>query len=225
MAIHDNLLDKMKVDSFYEALSIAVPIINLEQEKIGSLVPVGNWILSDKSKIEDIRDWRQKAMKMFLSQFESTYERTLGYLTNLSIAQENRILFLIYDASDRFVGHIGMADIDTDSGELDNLMRGVAGGDPRLVYFSELTLLNWCFTHLNLSSSDVRVISYNWMVISLHEEVGFKISEQIPLRKREQDGVTSHDYADPASANVKYSCTRMVLKKSDFYNKASWLKS
>ncbi len=214
----------MKVGSFNEALSVALPINNSKNIQIGKLVPVGNWILSDEEKIQNICDWRQKAMHMFLSQFESTYDRSLAYIKNLSIGQADRILFLIYDDNNRFVGHIGMANIENSSGELDNVMRGVAGGDPRLMYYSEVTLLDWCFRYLYFNCSSLRVLSYNCKAIALYKEVGYVISEQIHLRKREQDGVVFHDSAITDEANIGYCCMKMLLNKDDFYNNVYWLK-
>jgi hypothetical protein len=162
-------------------------------------------------------------MRMFLTQFESTYERTLGYLKNLSIAQQGRIFFLLYDSSNRFVGHMGIANVNGKKGELDNLMRGMEGGDPTLVYFAEIALLNWCFTKLGIIESDVRLLSYNWLVISLHQEVGYVHKEKVHLKKRIEQGVTFHDEASESESNVRYSCIKMLLNKATLYQNNNWL--
>jgi hypothetical protein len=213
----------MKCLTFSEANIKAIPVLNMNGVKIGKLVPVGPFIVDDIEKIELIRAWRRKTMRMFFTQFESTFDRTLGYLKNLSIAQEGRIFFLIYDISDRLVGHIGIADVDGNSGELDNLMRGVDGGDPRLVYYSEIALLDWCFKSLGINQSDVRILSYNWLVLSLHEEVGYSFVSNSPLKKYEKNSVIFHDIVSKIESNVQYGCTKMLLKKDDFYNNAYWL--
>ncbi len=218
-----NTISSMKRSSFSEALMLSIDVFDKNKNTIGKLVPVGNWILDDKHKIELISSWRQRTMRMFLTQFESTYEKTFGYLKNLSIAQEGRIFFLIYDFDNRFIGHIGIADVDSKTGELDNLMRGVEGGDPRLVYFAEIALLDWCFQNLGITESDVRLLSYNWLVISLHEEVGYIHKEKIPLKKNTKDGITFHDVVGESESNVKYACIKMLLKKEVFYEANSWL--
>ena len=178
-----NSISSMKRSTFSEALQLSIDVFDKSKNAVGKLVPVGDWILDDKDKIELIRSWRQRTMRMFLTQFESTYEKTYGYLKNLTIAQEGRIFFLIYDADNRLIGHMGIADVDGNTGELDNLMRGVEGGDPRLVYFAEIALLDWCFKNLGIKESDVRVLSYNWLVTSLHEEVGYVHKEKIKGRR------------------------------------------
>lgn len=213
----------MKKSSFKDSFSTRIIVSDKKLNTIGYLVPVGEWILSEKKKIEQISAWRQKNMRMFLTQFASTFEKTFGYLKKLSIAQEGRIFFLLYDSNDRFVGHMGVADVDGNQGELDNLMRGVNGGDPGLIFFAEVALLNWCFQTLGIVKSDVRVLSYNWIVISLHEEVGYKLIENVPLKKITKDEVIFHEVSTIDDANVKYSCTRMSLDRNEFYEKHSWL--
>jgi len=220
-----NSISSMKRSTFSEALELSIDVFDKRKITIGKLVPVGDWILYDKDKIELIRSWRQRTMRMFLTQFESTYEKTFGYLKNLSIAQEGRIFFLIYDTDNRFIGHMGIADVDGKTGELDNLMRGVEGGDPRLVYFAEIALLDWCFKNLGITESDVRVLTYNWLVISLHEEVGYVHKEKIPLNKKTKDGVTFHDVVGDSESNVKYACVKMLLKREVFYEANSWISS
>jgi RimJ/RimL family protein N-acetyltransferase len=218
-----DLIALMKRSQFSEALKLSIDVFDKSKNAIGKLVPVGDWILDDRDAIELIRSWRQRAMRMYLTQFESTYEKTFGYLRNLSIAQEGRIFFLIYDSDNRFIGHIGISDVNGKSGELDNLMRGVEGGDPRLVYFAEIALLDWCFKHLEIVETDVRVLSYNWLVISLHEEVGYVHKEKIPLKKNVKDGVTFHDIVGESESNVKYGCVKMLLRKEMFYEANSWI--
>jgi hypothetical protein len=217
------VIASMKKSSFEEAFSSRISVLDKEQKVIGFLVPVGEWILSDEEKIAQIQLWRQRTMRMFLTQFESTFEKTFGYLKNLSIAQEGRVFFLLYDDKHRFVGHIGIAGVDGSIGELDNLVRGVDGGHPRLVYFAEVTLLHWCFQNLGIAESDVRVISYNWLVLALHEEVGYQHVENIPLKKITKEGVVFHEPTNKDESNVKYSCTKMLLKKDVFYEINDWV--
>lgn len=220
---YTDVISMMKKSSFEDALSVRVLVTDRAQNFVGYLVPVGEWILLEESKIELIQSWRQRTMKMFLTQFESTFEKTLAYLKNLSIEQKCRILFLLYDDSDRFVGHIGIANVDGSKGELDNLMRGLDGGHSRLIYLAEVAFLNWCFRNLGISETDVRVLSYNWLVLSLHEEVGYKFVENIPLKKVCKDGIIFHDFTSSEDSNVKYQCTKMLLKKEVFFELNGWL--
>ncbi len=214
---------KMKSLTFGQASTKAIYVYNEKGDRLGSLVPVGKWILREFETIELIRQWRQKAMRMFLTQFESTFDRTYDYLNKVVISHEGQLLFMLYDKEDRLIGHMGIAGVNGETGELDNLIRGVEGGDPRLIYFSELALLNWCFKHIGIKQCHVRVLSYNWLVISLHEEVGYIFVDNEPLMRVERNGVIFHDVVNPLKSNVNYGITKLVLTKSDFYKKNAWL--
>ncbi len=216
-------IKNLKERTFKEAKSKSLQIFNSKNEKIGSLVPVGDWILEDKEKIGLICAWRQKAMLMSLTHFQSTYEKTYAFLQNFSVALENRLLFLIYDRDDSFLGHIGVANVNALSFELDNLVRGVSGGGPQLIYFAEITLLDWCFRNLGINYSNGKVLSYNWTALSLHEEVGYSVVEQIPLLRNEKDGNVAHEFVSLDDTNVDYSCISISIKKDEFYKKAHWL--
>lgn len=220
---YQTVIRQMKAATFAEAEALAIPVANAQGEAVGKLVPVGAWLLDDREKIELISGWRKRAMRMFLTQFESTYEKAHGYLKNLSVAQENRLLFLMYDDAGRFVGHMGLADVNGISGELDNFMRGVDGGNPNLVFLAELALLDWAFGTLGLQQSVVSVLSYNWLTVQLHEEVGFTVTENLPLKKSEADGVVTHATCTAEEANVKYAYTKLALQKAAFYAKFGWL--
>jgi len=216
---YKNIIAQIKCTSLELAQEKSLPIYNNENMKLGVLVPVGPWILDHPDKIESICAWRQNAMKMFLAQFESTYERSINYLKNLSIAQEDRIFFLIFDDRERFIGHIGLSNIDGTQGELDNLMRGVPGGNPRIIFFSELALLSWAFNELGLEESNLRVLSINWTVIGLHESVGYSIKNRFYLMKTEQNGIISHNVISNNVGNVPYQCIEMRITKDTFFQR------
>ena len=65
MLLIENLITSMKADSFDKALSNALSIFDSKKNEIGKLVPIGNWIVTDKKKIENLSTWRQKNMKFF----------------------------------------------------------------------------------------------------------------------------------------------------------------
>lgn len=221
MSRHIALIGGMKVDQFDNAAAFAIPVKNLSGDLIGKLVPVGNWILDKEEKVESIRTWRSKARRMFLTQIDSTYEQTRAYLKNVSIEQANRLLFLLFDDKDKFVGHLGICNVTESLCELDNLMRGVSGGSPRLVYFSEVALLDWCFATLGVAGCNVGVLTYNVMVIDLHAEVGFVETERKSLKKVVVDGVTTHQVVDQSESNVGYRYVQMHLLKDTFLRKKS----
>ena len=209
----------MKTLNYDEALINSITVFDKARNKIGWLVPVGSWILFDEKKISSIALWRQRSMRMFLAQFISTEDRTREYLKNYSINKADRLFFLIIDKEKRHVGHIGISECTSKSAELDNLMRGVNGGDPQLILYAELALLDWCFKELNLSELDVRILSYNWMVKALHEDVGFILERSSPLMKVVNDEFVDHIEVSSENSNVNYSCLRLKITNDSFYKK------
>jgi len=209
-------IQALKCDTLEQARLRRVPI-EADGATIGSLVPIGPWALADDHHIDLICQWRQAAMKMFFAQFESTPERTRQYLAQRSVGEANRILFFIHDADDRCVGHGGFSGIGGETAELDNLMRGVSGGHPALIQHAERTLLTWLFAEMGSDEVTARVISYNWLVIELHERLGFRRRASFPLKKTtHDDGLVLLTPCEPAQANVRHTCIELALSAADF---------
>ena len=224
MTIAENIIANMKKDSFSSAMTIALPILNLENEIIGKLVPVGKWILSEDEKIRSLTQWRKKNIKFFFSQSKPSNERTIWYLNNFSIKKNNRIFFLIYTDKNEFIGHIGLADIEKKFAVLDNLIRGVRTGNSKLIHFSIVTIIDWFFKNFETNKIYGKIISYNSLSISLLEEVGFKIIDKIPLKKvKEINHIKveeiNHINVNLSDSNVRYFCIKVLLDKKEFYKK------
>ena len=230
---YKRIIFDMKCDNFLEASKRSISIFNSEGKKIGKLIPVGSWILAESKIINLLVHWRKRAMRMHMSQFKSTYERTFNYLKNFSIREEGRIFFLLYDDSDNLIGHIGVADIDGSysnqpagiNAELDNTMRGIRGGDPHLIYYAAISMLDWCFKNLGIEKSDLNCLSYNRIAISLYEDIGYKKIENYFLKKYVVNEEILHNLVNESESNIKYQCIKMDLTKKNFYKKSSWLSS
>ena len=221
---YKDVISSMKCQTFEEAWQKKLYIYNADKEKIGYFVPVGEWIENDKQKINLIRSWREKSRSMFLTHINSTFDKTLNYLKNFSIRQKGRIFFLIYDyKSKKLIGHMGMADANRKSAELDNIVRGERGGDVRLIYYAEITLLDWSFKNLKIGTINGRVLSYNSIMLSLHKKVGFLINAYKHLFAYEKDGDTFHEVVNKKKSNVTYKMIEVTLCKKGFYKKIKWL--
>ena len=213
----------MKAMQLVDAKSLAIPVKNCTNDLVGRLVPVGPWLLDDTEMVETIKTWRNRFRRMFLVQLETSYQRTFDYLKNCSIGQKNQLLFLLFDNQGQFIGHLGISKTTESSCELDNFMRGASGGSPRLIYFAELALLNWCFTTLDVSNVYVGVLSYNFMAIDLHTEVGFSKIERKHLKKMVLNDTISHAIVDSSDANVHYQFVEMCLQKDTFQSKYDYM--
>lgn len=208
-------LGAMKKETFIESLSSSLNVVDEANNKIASLVPIGNWALKDSELLSNFATWRQTFMRFFLTQFTASKESTYGYLEKLSIGQSNRIFFAIY-VDDALVGHIGLSNITESKAELDNIIRGVSGGHKDLMYFSEKTLIEWAFVTLNVKTIDAQVMSKNFMALSLHERFGFKLKERHPLKKVTSESSITYEVCDKQVATEKFFLDIIEVSKKDF---------
>jgi perosamine synthetase len=210
-----NNIKSMKKNTFVEAISCSLDVIDESNAKISLLVPIGNWALSDEELLGSFAKWRQIFMRFFLTQFTASKESTKSYLNNLSIGQEDRIFFAIY-VDNILVGHIGLSNVTGSKAELDNIIRGVSGGHKDLMYFCEKALLNWAFNTLKVETVEAQVMSRNFMALSLHERFGFKLRERFFLRKVINESSFSYEPCEKDSATEKFFLDVIEVAKLDF---------
>ncbi len=160
-------VNDLKQPSFEAASGFALQV----SESV-MLVPVGEWVYLQSELIEQMASWRQENMAMFCAKFDSTAAKTLNYLTNASIGQSNRILFLIFE-SNRMVGHLGLSKITSSTAELDNVMRGSSVQTRALMQLCIARLSSWAREQLGLASLSLQVLDVNQRAIDLYERCGF----------------------------------------------------
>ena len=209
-------LQTLKKDSFSEALMRSIPICDLGGDEIGKLIPIGNWALDDAHLLQSFSSWRKTFMRFFLTQFEASEQSTAVYLKNQSIKQHNRIFFGIY-LDNNLIGHIGLSDIVTDQAEIDNLIRGKSGGHTDLIYFAEKTLLEWAFQNLKIDKIVGRILSKNFMAMSVHERCGFSLKERFPLKKVTRDDAFSFEQCTSEAATEKFFLDIIEVTKTKFF--------
>jgi len=208
-------LQALKQSTLSDSMKIALPV-TIDNEIVARLVPVGSWILSMPEVICEMSEWRGRAMRMFLTQFESTPDLTHKYLATFTIGHQDRVLFMIESCGD-FIGHIGLANVTSESAEVDNLVRGRSGGPPNLMEEIERTLVTWAFEELSLDHLYLRILSYNLFARLLHESIGFRVTERRNLRKVNSGDEVVLESCLKEFASVSYTCDIMVLLKSRFY--------
>jgi len=201
-----------------------IPIINDRNITIGSLRPIDSKLSNDEVIISSLARWRQIFMHYFLTQFEATNERTRKWLSNVVIKDNTRILFLIMDGINRAVGNLGICNISRDSAEIDNLIRGEGGGDPKLVFFSEVSLIYWIYNTFSINNIYLHVFSNNLWTILFHESVGFVRGNTYRLTKKENHGEIYYtvDYSSKPIRN-EFGYMKMVLDKHEFLSRHPWL--
>lgn len=183
---------------------------------VGRLVPIGPWALEDETLIAQFARWRKMFMRFYQSQFKASEDRTRWYLENLSIGQPDRIFFAIIDTQIGLVGHIGLSNVNAESAELDNIIRGVSGGEAQLMRLSQGALLHWAFDSLGVQKIVAHVFSFNQLAHKLHASFGFVKETSYPLVKSKDGDEVSHDRTDYANANVAYKLDFITLERTAF---------
>lgn len=198
--------------------------INIEDNSraiIGSMLPFSSQVLYDDSIVSSMTEWRLANKKMFPTQVTPSKESTVHFLSKI-IEDDGSVLFGIYDLTGNFVGHIGLLQRSNDVCELAHLMRGISTGKSKLIMHAEASLLNWCFQKLGVSSITVELMSYNWIVMLLHNELGFVLTHTSPLLKVIEGDYIYHSNVGQEESNVKYGIAHLRLDRDEFYSKATW---
>jgi RimJ/RimL family protein N-acetyltransferase len=202
-----------------------LPILNDQSVQIGKLICIDQALAQQDSVLNDLTAWRQKYMAYFLTQFKATLSRTQNWLNNIVIPSPDRILFLIQTAENEIIGNFGVCNIKEKSLELDNLIRGKAGGDRQLIYYAEIAMLSWAFGAMGCESVCLHVFSNNDKTIALHTKVGFKPHQTTPLYGS-QDGEFLRYSSDTQSGEaVDFSYLEMRLCPADFLQNHAWVKT
>jgi hypothetical protein len=212
-------------DIIEEKIHLEIPVEDFNGNKIGFLKPITkNCIEADNSVINKLTEWRNKASRHFLSSFHATEERTKIWLSNQVLNKTNKLLFLIYPDSN-FAGHLGFTNLNDDSAELDNLIRGESTGHPELILFTEFAIMDWLFTNLDISYVHARVLYRNIMAMLIHKKVGFEINNKIYLKEIVEENETRFIEAADKEINEKIFEYIISINKEKFYQIYNGLKN
>jgi RimJ/RimL family protein N-acetyltransferase len=204
------LIKDFKTNSFDSACLKALVIHDENLTVVGHLIPLGLWIETQPHIIISISEWRARDMKNYLVQFDCTFEKTKAYLMEKSIKETDRLLFLIVDKSENFIGHLGLSNVSKVTAELDNLMRGNPGGPKNFMELAEKTVIEFAFKELRVKCISLRVLSFNFLAISIHQRLGFVLSKREFLKKRIKDDELRHEPATKEESDVNFTCLIMT---------------
>lgn len=196
--------------------AIRLPILDGVGNPIGWLDSVTADDLADTSLIADLTSWRNANRRFFLTQFEANEERTYKWLQQTVVGDPSRILFIIKTDTDLPVGHLGVLRLDTNSPELDNMIRGRSGGDLQLMLYAEVAVITWCFRNPLVHSICLNVFSNNWLPIGVHRSIGFEPGEIRKLSKLTEGGQVTLLVESDEGEQQRFGLLRMSLKKENF---------
>ena len=149
-----------------------IPVVNDKDVEVGFLKPLDRHLANNEEIVNSLTNWRRRFNRFFFTQFEATSERTRTWLNDVVIKDDTRLLFLITDATNKLIGQIGACNINGDSAELDNVIRGQRGGGPNLVLLSGMSLIGWIYGVLNIKKINARVLANNFRTLAVYEATG-----------------------------------------------------
>lgn len=193
-----------------------VPILDDRGLPAGRLRPITHAAAADAQLITLLTDWRNANGRFFLTQFEATSERTRRWLADVVLPDDSRLMFMIEDDTGVPIGHVGVRRLNEPVVELDNMIRGRPGGAGQLMFWAELALLKWLFDVRKADGACLHVFSNNWIPIGIHQAIGFKIVETVPLVRRQVGDEIHLAVGSDGGEPLKVKYAKMNLSARDF---------
>lgn len=210
-----NRAKKAEFDAFFPQ---DVPIYNDQGRLVGYLQPLTQESVT-QANAELLSKWREANAFAFPSQFKITAQGTLHWLENAVINNPQRILFYVFSVKDKInpIGHLGLYSFNfrDNSGEIDNVIRGVKRGHKGLMSWALKALIRWFQIYLQPNQIYLRVFADNQRAIKYYQHCGFRKKELIPLRKK----VTADSIAWEEDLSLKTAekfFLKMVYQGSSF---------
>jgi len=201
-----------------------IQILKSNGTKVGFLSPINTSIVEDKSIMAALSRWRSRYKLFFQSQFDPTPEDTRSWLKNIVLKDDTRLLFLIQTSAGQPIGNFGICHLSASRAELDNLLRGEKGGDPELIYHTEISMIHWIYQNLGVEQVYLLIFDDNYLTIMMHRSIGFKEVCYHSLYRSTKDGKISFTTTQEDNAPlVKRRLLEMEIQKVDFYKMHSWV--
>ena len=162
-----------------------VPIY-CEETIIGYLRPItADFMIAMPNIVSTLSRWRRDNPMAGTGSFEVTDARTQNWVEKFVLKNEKRIIFLIQDLEFRYIGHIGLAEIDTEqnSADIDAVLRGERGISKGIMTYALQAIINWCKIKLGIRNIFLDVFSDNPHAIKFYEKNNFIEVKRIALEQ------------------------------------------
>lgn len=169
---------------FDDLLAKSIPIGDGE----GFLVPVSEIHAGDRPMIDLFSKWREENTFAYPGQFKVTFEGTTSWLRTRLLDVSDRMLFLVFNAQGRPIGHMGYANALNDAGEMeiDNVVRGDKSSDPGLMGKALDALLNWAEETFLPRQIFLRVFDDNARAVEFYRKHSFRDDVRIPMARHDE---------------------------------------
>lgn len=209
-------LNTVKFNSIEQAVENSISITSSQNgEVVAHLIPVGNWILSRTKVLMSVAEWRNKYMRFYLTQFDADLENATNYILSKINPNSSAIFFMIADQQFKMIGHIGFSNIFSGTAELDNVLLGEVSPVRNLMQDVENQSIKWIVDFLDLEKIYLKVLSYNFLAIDLHQMCGFSIEDRLPIRKVHYFNQRRYEPCLIEESNLEFQCLIMSKHLSE----------
>lgn len=170
---------------------VLIPVLDANERTVGFLRPItADFKTTIAGCVELLSDWRAENPTLSPTRFHITLEGTERWITNLVVNNDQRILFMVQDMADDYIGHMGFAGFNyaIKAAEVDLVVRGKKDTARGMMEYAVRALVRWGTEELGLEHISLDVLWDNVHAISFYERCGFQRGELIPLMKEEHQG-------------------------------------
>lgn len=130
-----------------------------------------------------LSEWRRENSYAWASTFDVTDERTEMWLKKYVLEKKDRIIFVIQDLNNHYIGQIGLAGFDYNekSVEIDAVVRGKKDVLPGIMGAALNTIINWGELEFHVEKFLLDVFDDNLHAIKFYKKNGFVESGRIAL--------------------------------------------
>jgi RimJ/RimL family protein N-acetyltransferase len=179
-------------NKYFDAINAYSIELQFKGRIVGRLRPIPVQLIGEC--VNDIAlqtKWRNLYKDSFLvDPFHATEERTLKWINETYVRNDDRIIFMILDHTSFPIGHLSFENFiyEEKKCEYGRLMRGAVSKHERegrynLIEIAQITFLNWGFNSLDLKSVYGTQIRDNSLVNSLHKKCGFRMIKEYEHKK------------------------------------------
>ncbi len=202
-------------------VALKIALVDAQGRSIGHLRPIVKADLADDTVAQALTDWRNANMRYFFGQFVATCERTKAWMARDLFASGGKLLFLI-ESDGRLVGHYGFKNLTADEVLLDNAMLGVRCAYPAIMRQAGLALIQWLFDVAQVKRVWAEVLTTNAPALMLNRQLGFAVTQKIPMIKSESEGQVTWTMGDAHSTiDADVHCYKLLLERDAFAQQAN----
>ena len=191
---------------------LIIDIKNDNGDVVGVLKPITIDHLNNAFIIKMLTDWRNHNRENFLTQFIASPERTCKWMEGVLLRSKGQMLFLVYD-QDNLIGHFGFKNLTSESVLLDNAIRGVRIGHPKIFVFAGKALVRWLQVTALVKTVYGEVMTDNIASIMMNKQIGFRGWKRHPLVKIESGTETCWEIGDEGDLSLdKKYCFKLFIE-------------